>query len=102
MFEIIRRGRRGPLVCGDADRPAGIPDQAVCVCEILVQVRVSAPTISHHLKELRTAGLVEVYHRGQWAYYAVREDAVAALAAYFQRAGRAKKSCCETETTRHG
>ena len=42
----------------------------ICVCDIVARFEVSQPTISHHLKILRTAGLVTVSRRGVWAYYA--------------------------------
>ena len=84
VFEIIRGGPCCGCMTREAPRPDDIPDAAVCVCEILAQVNVGAPTVSHHLKELRNAGLVDVYHRGQWAYYAVRPGVAEALAGYFQ------------------
>jgi ArsR family transcriptional regulator, arsenate/arsenite/antimonite-responsive transcriptional repressor len=40
---------------------------------------LSQPTISHHLKLLREAGLVEASRRGTWAYYRLVPDAVRAL-----------------------
>src|SRR3954452_22936933 len=40
-----------------------------CVCELTVGFDVSGPTISHHLKVLREAGLVEGDRRGTWIYY---------------------------------
>src|SRR5574341_1971809 len=43
----------------------------LCVCDVVSQFNVSQPTISHHLKVLREAGLVAVSRRGTWAYYAV-------------------------------
>lgn len=41
----------------------------VCVCELTPQFDVSGPTISHHLKVLREAGLVDCERRGTWVYY---------------------------------
>jgi ArsR family transcriptional regulator, arsenate/arsenite/antimonite-responsive transcriptional repressor len=43
----------------------------VCVCELIPLFDVGQPTISHHLKVLRDAGLVDVKRRGIWAYYHV-------------------------------
>jgi len=43
----------------------------VCVCELVPLFEVSQPTVSHHLKVLRDAGLVESEKRGLWAYYYV-------------------------------
>lgn len=47
---------------------AAQPDP-LCVCDIVARFEVSQPTISHHLKILREAGLVTVSRRGVWAYY---------------------------------
>ncbi|MGW7680773.1 ArsR/SmtB family transcription factor [Kribbella sp. NPDC054772] len=43
--------------------------EEVCVCDITPQFDVSGPTISHHLKVLREAGLVDCERRGTWVYY---------------------------------
>lgn len=53
----------------------------VCVCDLDTALPVKQPTISHHLKILREAGLVEVARDGLWAYYTVRREALAALRA---------------------
>lgn len=82
-FEIIRNGHGGIVQCRNENRPGDIPDDAVCVCEILEQMDVTAPTLSRHLKELRIAGLVDVYNRGQWSYYTVRNGVLEKLADYF-------------------
>ena len=41
----------------------------VCVCDLVEEFELSQPTISHHLRLLRQAGLVEAERRGTWAYY---------------------------------
>jgi ArsR family transcriptional regulator len=51
-----------------------------CVCDISVGIEVSQPTISHHLKVLRTAGLLESQRRGSWVYYRVIPEALHKLA----------------------
>lgn len=51
----------------------------VCVCNLTEAFDLSQPTISHHLKILRDAGLVESSRRGTWAYYRVVPGAIAAL-----------------------
>lgn len=52
----------------------------VCVCD-LGDVGVSQPTVSHHLRRLREAGLVEGERRGSWVYYRAVPGALAPLAA---------------------
>lgn len=41
----------------------------VCVCDLTGSFELAAPTISHHLKVLREAGLIESERRGTWVYY---------------------------------
>ncbi len=48
----------------------------VCVCELTPLFDVAQPTVSHHLKVLREAGLVDSERRGLWAYYYVLPDAL--------------------------
>ena len=51
----------------------------VCVCELNTAFELSQPTISHHLRILREAGLVEASRRGTWAYYRLVPEAVESL-----------------------
>ena len=51
----------------------------VCVCNLVDSFDLSQPTISHHLKILREAGLVQSARRGTWAYYRLVPEALAAL-----------------------
>lgn len=51
----------------------------VCVCNLTATFDLSQPTISHHLKILREAGLVESTRRGTWAYYRLVPEAIEAL-----------------------
>ena len=53
--------------------------EGVCVCDLTAAFDLSQPTISHHLRVLRDAGLVEADRRGTWAYYRLVPDAIAAL-----------------------
>jgi ArsR family transcriptional regulator len=50
-----------------------------CVCDIAAGVEVSQPTVSHHLKVLRDAGLLTSQRRASWVYYAVVPEALEAL-----------------------
>ena len=53
----------------------------VCVCDFLQTLSLSQPTVSHHLRVLREAGLVEVARkRGTWVYYRLVPEAVVELA----------------------
>ena len=53
--------------------------EPICVCDIVDQFDLSQPTISHHLKTLRDAGLVTVSRQGIWAFYAVDPAGAARL-----------------------
>jgi ArsR family transcriptional regulator len=52
-----------------------------CVCDITPAFEVSQPTISHHLKTLREAGLLDCERRGTWVYYRVIPGALEQLSA---------------------
>jgi ArsR family transcriptional regulator, arsenate/arsenite/antimonite-responsive transcriptional repressor len=54
----------------------------VCVCELVPLFEISQPTLSHHLKKLRDAGIVDSERRGLWAYYYVRPEALKELSAW--------------------
>ncbi|HEY4824618.1 MAG TPA: metalloregulator ArsR/SmtB family transcription factor [Solirubrobacteraceae bacterium] len=54
----------------------------VCVCELVPLFEVSQPTLSHHLKRLREAGIVDSERKGLWAYYYVIPDAMDELSAW--------------------
>ncbi|ASL09497.1 ArsR family transcriptional regulator [Mycobacterium intracellulare subsp. chimaera] len=64
---------------------AGQEDAEACVCELTAPVGLSQPTVSHHLKILVEAGLLERTQRGKWAYYRLVPAALDALAAVFGR-----------------
>src|SRR5438270_8892769 len=54
----------------------------VCVCELVPLFDLSQPTVSHHLKVLREAGIVDRERRGLWAYYYVIPEALKELSAW--------------------
>ncbi len=54
----------------------------LCVCDIESHFALSQPTISHHLKILREAGLVTSERRGTWAYYALSRKTLGLLAEF--------------------
>jgi ArsR family transcriptional regulator len=55
--------------------------EPVCACEFEPALGLSQPTVSHHLKRLVEAGLLEREQRGKWAYFSLSRDAVEKLAA---------------------
>ena len=57
-------------------------DGEVCVCELTPAFDLSQPTISHHLKLLRQAGLIDCERRGTWVYYWVLPGVLNKLAAF--------------------
>lgn len=54
----------------------------VCVCELVPLFDLAQPTVSHHLKVLRGAGIVGSERQGLWAYYYVIPDALKELSAW--------------------
>ena len=54
----------------------------VCVCELVPLFDLSQPTVSHHLKKLREAGIVGSERQGLWAYYYVNAEALDELRAW--------------------
>ena len=60
---------------------ASHPGGEACVCDLNDAFDLSQPTISHHLKVLHEAGLLDRDKRGVWVYYRARTQALASLAA---------------------
>lgn len=58
-----------------------------CVCDLAAPFDLTTPTISHHLKVLRQAGLIDCARRGTWVYYWVIPDALTRLAGLFVQPG---------------
>jgi ArsR family transcriptional regulator len=56
-------------------------DGQVCVCDLEGALPVKQPTVSHHLKLLREAGLIDCERRGLWAHYFVKRENLAAMRA---------------------
>ena len=87
-----------PLASGDAEVLAGVlgaladparlrlvsllaasPNGECCGCDLTEPLGLSQPTVSHHLKVLYEAGLLDRDRRGRWVYYSLRRDRLAAL-----------------------
>jgi len=59
---------------------AAAGDDGACVCDLVEPVRLSQPTVSHHMRQLVDAGLITREQRGKWAYYRLVVGALAAVA----------------------
>ncbi len=64
--------------------------EPVCACEFEPALGLSQPTVSHHLKKLTDAGLLEREQRGRWAFFSLRREAVERLAVVADLKG----ACC--------
>lgn len=62
----------------------------VCICELIEPIGLSQPTISHHMKKLVDAGLLEREQDGKWAHYSINPAAIEKLAAVADLKG----ACC--------
>ena len=62
---------------------AAQPDGEACVCNLTAPLGLSQPTISHHLKKLCDAGILEREQRGRWVFYALKEGTLDTVAAIF-------------------
>src|SRR5580658_10373369 len=78
---------------------ASRPGCEACVCDLNDAFDLSQPTISHHMKVLHEAGLVDRDKRGVWVYYRVRPQALASLAALI---GCAPQACGRPPAGRSG
>jgi ArsR family transcriptional regulator, arsenate/arsenite/antimonite-responsive transcriptional repressor len=75
VFKALGDPARVRLLSLIASAPAG----EACVCELVDALDLAQPTVSHHLRQLLQAGLVERERRGTWAYYRARPEALAAV-----------------------
>lgn len=58
----------------------------LCACDIQDSLNLTQPTISHHMKILQQAGLIEVEKRGKWAFYAIKQNQIDALCRFIKDA----------------
>lgn len=74
--------------------------EELCVCHLVDELDVPQPLVSHHLRALRTAGLVESEKWRYWTYYRLRPDRLIELAGLLDAmtsaptAGGARRPCC--------
>lgn len=64
--------------------------QPVCVCHLVEPLGLSQPTVSHHLKKLTDAGVLERDQRGRWAYFSLKPASAERLATVVDLKG----ACC--------
>ncbi len=77
MFKALADPVRLRLLSIVASHPGG----EACVCDLSSAFDLTQPTVSHHLRVLREAGLLECERRGTWVYYRVVPTALAQLSA---------------------
>lgn len=71
-----------------------------CACNLLEELDISQPTLSHHMKILCDSGIVVGRKEGKWMHYSVSEEGVEIARNYFEklttvRGNSNKKSCCD-------
>lgn len=74
--------------------------EELCVCHLVAELGVAQPLVSHHLRVLRRAGLVETSRYRLWTYYRLRREAFGAMAERLRRVavevpgGLPRRPCC--------
>jgi ArsR family transcriptional regulator len=63
-------------------------NRELCACELEARFDLSQPTVSHHLRVLREAGIVSAQRRGTWVHYALRPEVRGRLRAFERRLGK--------------
>jgi ArsR family transcriptional regulator, arsenate/arsenite/antimonite-responsive transcriptional repressor len=78
-----------------------LAEEELCVCHLVEMLDVAQPLVSHHLRILRDADLVETSKHRYWTYYRLRPNALAALGKQLSAlakaappAGRRRRPCC--------
>ena len=61
-----------------------LSDGPVCACDLTAELGLAQATVSHHLKKLTQAGLLEREQRGKWAYFSLNPEASSRLAGLVQ------------------
>ncbi len=77
VFRVLGEPVRLQLLSLIAAQPSG----EVCACELVEALGISQPTVSHHLKVMYEAGLLDKDRRGTWIYYRIVPDRLAVLRA---------------------
>jgi ArsR family transcriptional regulator len=82
-LRVLADPARLRLVSVIASQPGG----QACVCNLTGPVGLSQPTVSHHLKQLHEAGILDREQRGRWVYYSLRPGGLDRVASVFQTGG---------------
>lgn len=84
-FELAKvfKALSDPVRLGLLNMIASVDGGEACVCDLTAAFELTGPTISHHLKVLRQAGLIEGERRGTWVYYRVVPDRLTRLSGLF-------------------
>ena len=64
--------------------------EPVCVCKLTRPLGLAQPTVSHHMKKLVEAGLLDREQRGKWAFYSLNHEAVSKLAGLIDLEGESR------------
>jgi ArsR family transcriptional regulator, arsenate/arsenite/antimonite-responsive transcriptional repressor len=75
LFRVLGEPARLQLLSLIAAQPSG----EVCACELVESLGLSQPTVSHHLKVMYEAGLLEKERRGTWIYYRIVQEQLVSL-----------------------
>lgn len=82
VFRVLGEPARLHILSLIAAQPAG----EVCVCELTEPLGLSQPTVSHHLKVMYEAGLLQKQRRGNWIYYRIVPEQIETLRQVFSAA----------------
>lgn len=79
ILELLKR--KGGCSCDDVPSC----DPGMCACDLEADLKLSQPTVTHHIQALREAGLIETKKIGRWLYCLRDEDALDKLAAWLKQ-----------------
>lgn len=85
LFRVLGEPARLQLLSLIATQPSG----EACVCELTEPLGLSQPTVSHHLRVMYEAGLLQKERRGNWIYYRVVPERVESLRSALSTPGKA-------------
>lgn len=95
-IKILALVREGELECACGDRGC---DEARCMADLVEMLDISQATVSHHVKELVNAGLIETHRKGRWVHCQVGREGVAQVGRFIEglisKHDRCKKQCTE-------